>query len=218
MQIILVISILNSSIPTLVSGILIEDASSISYYITANKIALLCAVPIGAISNIIAPRIATFYHKREIKKLSEFIQTVNLFFILLATFITIILITFSGPIMSIFGKEFIQAKNILIILSFGQFVNLCAGCVGFLLSMTSYHKLLFKIIFWNTLIFALLTVLLAYGYGILGIAIAVSLNLCSLNIAYAISVKKKLQISILPNKQLVKNYVKDVSMMLNNLL
>ncbi len=210
LQLISLLACLNNSMPILIIGILVNDTTSISYFSVASKISLLCAIPLGAISNIVAPKIAHYYHKGEMEKLSEFIQSINICFILLAIFITVILSTFAGEILSFFGQEFVHAKNILLILLLGQFVNLSAGYVGFILSMTSYHKLLLKVILLNALFFTSSNVLLIYLYGVVGAAISVSLGLCSLNIAYAICIKKKFNISILPNIKLLTNYARKI--------
>jgi O-antigen/teichoic acid export membrane protein len=211
MQIIILLSTISTSLPAIILGIIIEDTSSIAYFVTANKIALLYAIPLGAINNIIAPRIASLYKEKKIQFLSLFIKSINSVFIVLAILITILIVIFSELFMGVFGSEFVDAKSVLNILLIGQFINLCTGPVGFMLSMTSNHRVLLKILLWNSFLFIIIDFILTYFWGIDGLAIGVSLSICSLNIACVVGVKKNLNIFVLPNYQAIGQYYQVLS-------
>ena len=75
---------------------------------------------------------------RELKRLT--VWSVRL---LLAAGLPIIavIIIFPGKILSLFGSEYTQGALVLIILAFGQLVNIMTGSVAMLLSMTKYEKM-----------------------------------------------------------------------------
>jgi O-antigen/teichoic acid export membrane protein len=46
----------------------------------------------------------------------------------------------SGPLLDLFGSEFHEARPALLILLVGQLINAAAGSVGYLLTLTGYHR------------------------------------------------------------------------------
>ena len=102
----------------------------------------------------------------------------------------------SDSILSLWGKEFTNAKNCLIILCVGQFFNIGTGAVGYLLSMTGHEKVLRNITILSLILSVLLNLVLINLIGILGAAIATSSVIIINNLVKAFFVYKKIGISI----------------------
>jgi O-antigen/teichoic acid export membrane protein len=120
--------------------------------------------------------------------------TKGLFFIGLFVFLFFI---FSGKwILSIWGEEFEEAYWILIILGFGQLVNLSTGAVGIILTMTGHEKTQRNISLCFLAVFLFLSFTLIPIYGALGASIATATTILGINIIKLIYVKKNTKISI----------------------
>jgi O-antigen/teichoic acid export membrane protein len=93
--------------------------------------------------------------------------------------------------MGLFGEDFIQGSDILIILSIGQFVNLMTGLPGCLLQMTGRERLLKRssII---TLLFTIVCLPISiYFYSAIGGAIVSALSLSMHKLMCTYYVKKE---------------------------
>ena len=86
----------------------------------------------------------------------------------------------------------------MIILCFGQFINISTGCSGVLLIMSGNEKVFSYIYGIFLLINIVLNFIFIQLYGILGAAIATSLTIAGENILRVIIVKKRTGILTLP--------------------
>ena len=104
---------------------------------------------------------------------------------------------FSGNwILSIWGEEFEEAYWILIILGFGQLVNLTTGAVGIILIMTGHEKTQRNISLCFMMVFLILSFTIIPIYGALGASIASVTAVMGINITKLIYVKKNTKINI----------------------
>lgn len=173
-----------------------SQAKDVGIYVVAARIALLTSVILQISNSALSPKIAALYAENNIKSLEEMIKriTKGLFFIGLFVFLFFI---FSGNwILSTWGEEFEEAYWILIILGFGQLVNLSTGAVGIILTMTGHEKTQRNISLCFVAVFLILSFTLIPIYGALGASIATATTILGINITKLIYVKKYTKISI----------------------
>lgn len=172
------------------------EAKDVGIYVVASRIALLTSVLLQITNSALSPKIAALYAENNIKSLEEMIKriTKGLFFIGLFVFLFFI---FSGNwILSIWGEEFEEAYWILIILGFGQLVNLTTGAVGIILIMIGYEKTQRNISICFMMVFLILSFTIIPIYGALGASIASATTVVGINITKLIYVKKNTKINI----------------------
>ena len=173
-----------------------SEAKDVGIYVVAARIALLTSVLLQISNSALSPKIAALYAENNIKSLEEMIKkiTKGLFFIGLFVFLFFI---FSGNwILSIWGEEFEEAYWILIILGFGQLVNLTTGAVGIILTMTGHEKTQRNISLCFMMVSLILSFTLIPIYGALGASIASATTVMGINITKLIYVKKNTKMNI----------------------
>ena len=175
---------------------LFSGAKEVGVYVVAARIALLTTMLLQITNSAVAPKIAALYSENNIKSLEMMVKKVTrgLFFIGLSVFFIFIL--FGESILSIWGDEFREAYIILLILGFGQLVNLSTGAVGIVLIMTGHEKIQRNISIVFMFIFLILSLLLVSLYGVLGAAIATSITISGINLTKVFYVKKVARINI----------------------
>lgn len=176
------------------------SSDEVGLYAVAARIALLTSFFLQISNAAISPKFAALFQSGKIDEMEKMAQQVTkgLGFI---GFVPFIISVIAGKyILSIWGGEFTEAYFILIILSFGQFINIGTGSVGTLLAMTGHEKILFSISLTFLLISIGLSFLLTHYYKSLGLAIAVSFTIIAINIVRMLMVKKYLGINIVTFK------------------
>jgi O-antigen/teichoic acid export membrane protein len=160
----------------LIVGYFLPEAD-IGIYQVVSQLSLLIPIIMSGFSAIFAPMIADLHHRRKYSKLQEIYTISTKWGLYLG--IPFILITVMMPmdlLLTIFGKPYTAGSNALIILMFGQFINLATGAVGWLLMMTGNQKQ------WLLITFSLFVVSMALGIvltprlGLEGAAIATSIG------------------------------------------
>ena len=94
-------------------------------------------------------------------------------------------------ILSIFGYDFVTGKYALLILLFGQLVNVICGSVGYILMMTNKQKKLRNFVFYSAIINIILNFMLIPKYGIMGSAISSTISLSIWNLLSLSYIYKK---------------------------
>ena len=170
--------------------------SDVAILAVSQRISLLVSLMLLAINYVVSPILARLYDEgniEEIKKLC--VYTVR---ILLAVGLPVIsaIIIFPSEILSLFGKEYTSGAIVLIILVFGQLINVMTGSVGFLLSMTKYENVLRNQTMLTALVVLPLGVYLISSFGLFGAAITTSISIALHNLLLAFSVHSKLGINV----------------------
>lgn len=164
----------------------------IAYLSTAQRTANLVSFTLIAVNLVMAPRFAGLYKQdnhEELKKIA--LKTVKIL-ILTAVPITAIIILYNKKIMSIFGENFTNSGDLLIILAIGQLVNAITGSVGYLLTMTGHEKDMRNIVLITSIITIGLTILVTPIYGVIGAAFSISIGVSIQNLGAVWIVKKRL--------------------------
>ncbi|MEB3214736.1 MAG: flippase [Nostocales cyanobacterium 94392] len=187
-------NIINSQTDVLMLGAM-KGAESVGIYAVINRLSSLIIFVLAATNSILAPNIATLYAEGKIEKLQKMITKSSRVVFLASLIITSILIIFAYWLLLIFGSDFTQGKNALIILCIGQLVNAAVGPVALLLNMTGNENYTTISIGTSAVLNVILNILLIPRWGIEGAAIATTSSMIVWNIISFVWVKNKLGIN-----------------------
>ncbi|WP_124553227.1 oligosaccharide flippase family protein [Methylophilus methylotrophus] len=174
---------------------LYSSASSVGVFSVAIKISMLSGLILIIINTIAAPKFSELFWSRQINELQKTINLSTKLSVIFSIIPSLLIFFYPEKILGLFGKEFIEAKIILIILTIEQLINSMTGSAGLLLTMTGLEKVAQKIMI-SGFTFAVITnIVLIKTYGLLGAAISMlltSILIRSLNVYH---VKKRLGLS-----------------------
>lgn len=173
------------------------DSKSVGIYSAASKTVLITSLILVGMNSITAPRYAKLYSENKLEDIALLAQKSSWILLLLVVFPSVFLLFFSDWIMSLFGKEFVVGSSILIVLTIGQIVNVAAGSVGYLLSMTGKEKILLKIMFVTALFNIISNMLVINTYGLLGVAVVTAFSIVLWNVWAMFEVRKHLGVWVL---------------------
>jgi len=88
-----------------------------------------------SLSLMFSPFVADLHHRGERDKLDNLYKSVTRWALAATLPIMLVLLVLPGPALRIFGSEFAEGKDALLILVVGMLVPVCVGTVGFILIM-----------------------------------------------------------------------------------
>lgn len=148
-----------------------------------------------SVNQIFAPVIADIHSRRQHVLLGRLFQTLTKWILGLTFPLAMVLIIYSRPIMSIFGREFEAGWPLLVIGTCGQIVNCGVGSVGFLLLMSGHERRLVRVQIVMAAIMVLLCFKLVPSWGALGAVVAAAVTNIGMNVWNLIEVRRVLKIS-----------------------
>lgn len=169
---------------TLMLGLFMAPAE-IGIYGVAQRTALLCCVFVTSFNSIFAPIIADLYSRKNMNDLEKLYKTVTKWIFSITLPLSLLIIFFAEPILTLFGSDFVAGTKCLILLSIGWLIHSSTGPVGQVISMTGRSKLNLLNATGVLVLNIVLNLILIPKYGILGAAAATAL---SLNLANIIAV------------------------------
>jgi O-antigen/teichoic acid export membrane protein len=175
-----------------------ESNDKIGIYSAASRTAMLISFILIAVNTIAAPKFAALYQQRDFESLASVAKNATKIMVVLSVPPLLLLMLFPGNVLSLFGEQFKEGATILVILAFGQFVNVATGSVGYLLVMTGSERAMRNNQIFCAFIMVILSLFLIPTYGGLGAAIATTMILMLQNLVAAMIVKNKLNIVTLP--------------------
>ncbi|MEO0825649.1 MAG: flippase [Cyanobacteria bacterium J06639_16] len=173
--------IILSQTDTLMIGTLI-NAKAVGIYSAALKTSLWVPFILIAVNAISAPLIASLYAQGDRPGLQQLVSTVARWMFYPAFAIAVVLISFSKPILQLFGTEFAAAKVALIILILGQLVNVGVGSVAYLMMMTGHQNQSALVMGVSALTNVILNLIGIHFLGIIGAALATALSMTMWNV------------------------------------
>jgi len=176
---------------TLMIGLLL-NAQQVGIYNAALKTAAWVPFILMAVNAMAAPLIATLYAQDDQAGLQQLISMIAWWMFYPALGVAIAILLFSRPILQLFGAEFVAAQGTLVVLMLGQLVNVGAGSVGYLMTMTTYQNQAAGVMAVSALVNVILNVCGIHIFGILGAAIATALSMALWNVWLYILVVQKL--------------------------
>jgi O-antigen/teichoic acid export membrane protein len=191
-------SILLLRMDTLMVGFLL-DIREVGIYGAAYKTAAIVSFALAATNAIVAPLIASYYARRDMEGLQETVQLAALGGFGLALFLGVMVIGTSGFLLGAFGEEFLQARSTLGILILGQLINVGAGPVMLLLTLTGHERETLHVQGWSAGVNVLLCLILIPLCGITGAAVTsvISISLWNFWLGYLVVKRLGIHPSIL---------------------
>ncbi|MDA9003873.1 polysaccharide biosynthesis C-terminal domain-containing protein [bacterium] len=186
--------IVNAQVGVVLLGIM-SKPEDVAIFKVAFQGATLLTFGLTTINAVLAPHIVNYHLKGKINDLQN-ILTFSIRVIFLISLPLLFVYIFWGDffITLLFGKEYIDAYSVLVILSFGQIVNLGCGSVGLVMQMLGSEKKIVSVSFISLVINITLSLLLINNFGVDGAAYASAISIVYWNLALAIHVKKSLGI------------------------
>lgn len=185
------IMIIMGKIDILMIGMM-RNETEVGYYNIGFNIAMLTTFLLTAINTIVAPKFSELYHKGKIDELFSIGKKITK--LIFWTVIPLLLgFVFCGRwvITNLYGDAFEKSYFILIIISFGLFVDAVSGSVAYFMNMCGHEKMLMNIMFITLVLTIIFNLLLIPKFGIIGAAIATALVKIIWNISLTIFIYKK---------------------------
>jgi O-antigen/teichoic acid export membrane protein len=182
--------------PILLLGIWVGN-EQVGIFSAATRVSLLISFMLLTINNVVAPKFAELYAKRDMVALGQTARRSSALLTALVSPLFIFLFIARDYVMTAFGTEFAQGGDLLAILLIGQFINIYCGSVGFLLMMSGNERTYRDITITAALFQLTLIILLTPQYGAIGVAVATASSIILMNLTSVYATKKKLGIMIL---------------------
>ena len=165
-----------NAIGILIIGAFLPAAQTGIYGVAMRTIPFVL-IPLTSYNAIFSPIISELFTMGKMEELTRTYKIGNKWVITITLPLFALIIFFSQHIVKIFGPDFSESATIMVILLIGHMVNVGTGSSAFMLSMTG--KTLYNLFNAGTVCFLniILSLLLVFQYGIIGIACAYSISL-----------------------------------------
>ena len=163
----------------------------VGYYTTVINISFLTSFGLSTTNKVLASKLSENYSNNNMKEFQENLTWGARFGFFISIILTIPLLLFRHHILGLYGENFIQLSEILVILVFGNLINSFCGPVGLSMIMTGKEKIVIKFITLSLLISIALSFILMPKYGLEGLAYANCLGIILWNVMLTIYAKKK---------------------------
>lgn len=175
----------------------IQGSVSAAFFAVSMKITGLIVFGISAINAVIAPQIAKAYQDKKIHELESIIKrasTISFYY----SIVTLVIILIGGEyLLGMFGKDYIDTKNIMIVLALGHVLDSYFGSVGLVLTMTGKQKVLIKVGFLVLTISIIPSYMLIKSLDTIGAAISTAGIYLVWNLFSYLKIKKDFNINTL---------------------
>ncbi|MFT5815438.1 MAG: O-antigen/teichoic acid export membrane protein [Psychroserpens sp.] len=167
----------------------LANTESVAFFKVAMQGVLLIELGLRSINAVIMPQVARLYRQSDLKQTQEILTKSVRISCFVSLPIILVLIFFGQfAIEVLFGKEYLPAYPLLVILCVGQAVNVLMGSVGLVLNMTGNEKRSLKLLSMTLILNLILLPTLVLMYGVIGAAISVSVSLAFVNLLMGIDV------------------------------
>jgi O-antigen/teichoic acid export membrane protein len=140
-------------------------------YAAASKTATLVAFVIMAVNAAAAPQFASLWALGRVEELQRLVSKLAGLIFWPSLAISVGIAALAGPLLSLFGPEFREARPALLVLIVGQLINAAAGSVGYLLTLTGYHREATRALGLSALACILLAAAGVWAFGLVGAAL-----------------------------------------------
>ena len=162
-------------------GSLTGPAAAGIYNVAANT-ALWITFILGTINMVAAPAFATLYIQKDIQGLQKVVSQVGIWIFWPSVTIACVLLIFTQPILSIFGRNFIVASISLKILVLGRLIDSFCGSVGALMMMTGHQNEALPVFGYSALMNLVLNAIAIPKFGIMGAAMTTTFTMIVWNV------------------------------------
>lgn len=172
----------------------LAGSDSAGVYNAAAKTALWVKFVLEMLNWVVAPIFATLYTQGDMKGLQRVVSKITVWIFWPSIVISVLLLTFTQPVLSIFGPGFEPANLSLKVLVIGRLVDALCGSVGSLMVMTGHQNKSLPVFITCALINLVGNAIAIPYFGILGAAIATTFTMVVWNVWLSILVTKYLGI------------------------
>ena len=185
-----ILYILNSRIDIFLLGLL-RGSEEVGIYNIVLKISETVSFGLLIVNFVLAPVIAKLFVSGEIFQLQQVITRAAQMVFLFSFPVVLLIFLFGQNVLAFFGVDFLNGNEALIILCFGQIINILCGSVGTLLMMTGYQRFSLYALGISTVFNIVVNIILTPAYGVIGTAIATARSLAIWNLLmYCLSERK----------------------------
>lgn len=163
-------------------------------YGVASRLARLVVLGLVAVNSITAPMVSRVHARQELASLQRLVSFSAWCSLAVCLPGIVLLIVFRGPILGLFGEDFVTAGAVLVILCAGRLVSAVTGPVGWLLNMTDHQGVSARIQTTVTVLNLCLNLPAVLWLGIEGAAAATAFAFILQNLWTWWEVKKRLGI------------------------
>jgi len=188
------LSIINSRIDIQMIGMLMNEKDAldnIALFNVANKAAQGLSLGLLISNYVLGPSASELYHTGQKERLQNIVSKTSRMVLLLSLPLFIGLIAGGFWLLGLYGPGYNEGYTTMLILIGGQFVNVAAGPVGYLLIMTKNEKYTIIGMGVSVVLNIVLNLLLIGDYGIEGVAVATSVSLATWNLIMLYYLMKK---------------------------
>lgn len=168
-----------------------EVYDKVAYYSVAVKLATITTLSLISVNIVIAPKIAELHTVKDLNNLQLTLTKSSRIIFGLNLLSVVILILLSNFILTLFGDEYVEAKNALIILLIAQLISSLCGSVGVYMNMTGKQLILQRFLLVALFLNIVLNWLLIPKYSLVGAAYATSISIMFWNVAGAFYLYRK---------------------------
>jgi O-antigen/teichoic acid export membrane protein len=118
----------------------LRGAREAGIYAAASKTASLVAFVIIAVNAAAAPQFAALWALGRVEELQRLVTKLAGVIFWPSLAISVGIAALAGPLLGLFGPGFREARPALLVLIVGQLINAAAGSVGYLLTLTGFHR------------------------------------------------------------------------------
>ena len=170
----------------------LSTTSDVGIYKVALVISVLIIFSQTVINQIIQPDIVKKYHEKDLLGLQQVIKNSSLIITSLGLLFFVLLVSVGKPLIVYFyGADYESAYYILLVLSFGQIVNMAFGSVGTILNMTKNESHAVNPMLFTIIINVVLDIMLIYLFGVYGAATAAVISMVLWNVLLRRQVLKR---------------------------
>ena len=188
-----ILYILNSRIDIFLLGLL-RGGEEVGIYNIVLKISETVSFGLVIVNFVLAPVIAKLFVSGEIFQLQQVITRAAQMVFLFSFPVVLLIFLFGQNVLAFFGVDFLNGNEALIILCFGQIINILCGSVGTLLMMTGHQRFSLYALGISTVFNIVVNIILTPAYGVVGTAIATAGSLGIWNLLMYWFVRKKIKI------------------------
>ena len=187
------LQIVVNQIDTIAVGVLL-GVKEVGVYAVASRVSTLILFGMQAINVVAAPLISEAYAAKDKAKLQKLARQIALYIFVFSLPLVLAIILGAGLILAAFGPEYSAALVPLLFLGLGQLLNISAGPVGFLLTMTGNERESIQVLSISLALNVLLIIPGIWYWGVNGAALATGLAIAVRNILLWLKVKRVLGI------------------------
>jgi O-antigen/teichoic acid export membrane protein len=176
-----------------------RDDATIAFYALAVKLMTILSMIIVTVNITVSTKIAEYFSTKNNFELNKILRNSSRLIFILTLPVALSICFFSEYILDFFGKDYVAAKDALLILMIGQGICSAFGSASVYLNMTGRQHVFQVILVVAVLLNFVLNRLLIPEYGMTGAAIAFVVSSFFWNFISAVVIYKKDKIKVFLN-------------------